>query len=186
MPYLERLHDELDIPILYVSHAPEEVARLADHLVLMENGRAVACGPTPEMMARADLASSFADDLSTVLTVVIGAHESDDITHLEFAGGSLFVGRLPDQVGKKLRCRIHARDVSLSLSHHSDMSILNVIPATVTKLTAAAEPGHILVEMALADGSRLTSRVTGRSIQRLNVREKTPVFAQIRAVSIFR
>ena len=186
LPYLERLHDELDIPMLYVSHAPEEVARLADHLVLMENGRAVASGPTAEMMGRADLASSFADDLSTVLTVVVGAHEDDGITRLQFAGGSLFVGRVPDPVGRTLRCRIHARDVSLSLSRHSDMSILNVIPATVTKMAAAAEPGHILVEMTLADGSRLASRVTGRSIQRLHIRESTPVFAQIRAVSIFR
>lgn len=186
LPYLERLHDELDIPILYVSHAAEEVARLADHLVLMENGQTIGHGPISEMMGRIDLASSFADDLGSVLTVVVGAHEDDDITRLDFAGGSIFVGQQPEPVGTKLRCRVYAKDVSLSLTRHSDMSILNVLPANVIGSTKAPEPGHVLVELSLADGSKMVSRITGRSRDQLDLEGRSGVFAQIKAVSILR
>ncbi|MDC7784739.1 molybdenum ABC transporter ATP-binding protein [Rhodoplanes sp. TEM] len=185
LPYLERLHDELDIPILYVSHAPEEVARLADHLVLMDGGKVIAQGPLSETMGRLDLASRFADDVSVVLPVTIGAHDDDDLTRLDFASGAIVVGRRPEPVGRKLRCRIRARDVSLSLGNHADMSIVNILPATVTALGETPVPGHILVETALSGGERLVARITKRSSTQLGIRPGVPVYAQVKAVALF-
>jgi molybdate transport system ATP-binding protein len=185
LPYLERLHDELDIPILYVSHAPEEVARLADHLVLMEGGKVVATGDIHDMMGRIDLASSFADDIGVVMAVNIGSHDDDGLTRLEFASGSIFVGQRPEAIGRKLRCRINARDVSLSLTHHADMSILNVLPARVTAMADAATPGHSLVEMTLEAGERLAARITTRSREQLGIRPGLQIWAQVKAVALF-
>lgn len=184
LPYLERLHDELAIPILYVSHSPDEVARLADHLVLMEEGRVVAQGSLLETMGRIDLAASFADDLSVVLAVTVGAHEDDELTRLDFGGGAIRVGRRREPVGRRLRCRIHARDVSLSLTRHADMSILNVLPATVVAFGEIAAPGHVLVQLALSNGEKLVARITKRSQHQLTIRPGVPVWAQVKAVAL--
>jgi molybdate transport system ATP-binding protein len=183
LPYLERLHDELDIPILYVSHAPDEVARLADHLVLMEEGRVVAQGALSETMGRIDLASRFDDDASVVLSATGGGHD-DDLTRLDLDGGSIFVGQRSDDVGRRLRCRVHARDVSLSLSRHSDMSIMNILAATVTAIGDAPTPGHVLVETSLGDGVRLVARITRRSSEHLGLRVGLALFAQVKAVAL--
>lgn len=183
LPYLELLHETSDIPILYVSHSPDEVARLADHLVLMEEGRVVAQGPLSETMGRIDLASRFDEDPSVVLTMTIGTHD-DDLTRLDFDGGSITVGRRPDAVGKKLRCRIFARDVSLSLSHHSDMSIMNILPAIVSEVADTVPTGHVLVETKLKSGGRLVARITRRSCEHLGVRPGSELFAQIKAVAL--
>lgn len=186
LPYLERLHDELDIPILFISHAPEEVARLADHLVLLDEGKVAAQGDVSDIMARIDLASSFADDIGAVLTVKIAAHDDDGLTRLDFAGGSIFVGRRPETIGRTLRCRVKARDVSISLSRHTDISIANILPATVVGLgEAAAAPGHSLIEMQLEAGEKLAARVTTRSCVQLGIRTGSKVWAQIKAVALF-
>jgi len=184
LPYLERLHDELDIPILYVSHSPDEVARLADHLVLMEEGRVVAQGALSETMGRIDLASSFADDIAVVLTMTVGAHEDGDLTRLDFGGGSITVGRRQEALGNHLRCRIRARDVSLSLSHHADMSIVNILPATVSTIAETPTPGHVLIEMTLTSGDKLVSRITKRSCEQLSLRLGLSVWAQVKAVAL--
>ncbi len=185
LPYLERLHDELDIPILYVSHSPDEVARLADHIVLMDNGRAAAHGPIADMMGRIDLAPGLAEDLGSLLIVSVSAHEDDEITRLDFAGGSILVGRQSAPVGKTLRCRIYAKDVSLSLAHHADMSIANIYPATVHAIGDLSTPGHVLVETRLAAGERLVARITRRSCAQLGLRPGSPVWAQVKAVALF-
>jgi len=183
LPYLERLHETSEIPILYVSHSPDEVARLADHLVVMEEGRVVAEGPLSRTMGRIDLASRFDDDASVVLTATIGAHD-DDLTRLDIDGGAIFVGRRPDDVGRRLRCRVHARDVSLSLSRHTDMSIMNILAATVTAIGDAPTPGHVLVETSLSGGERLVARITRRSSEHLGLRLGMPLFVQIKAVAL--
>ncbi|MBW8900864.1 MAG: molybdenum ABC transporter ATP-binding protein, partial [Massilia sp.] len=99
LPYLERMHAELAIPIVYVSHAPDEVARLADHLVLLDDGKAVASGPLTETLARVDLPPSFADDAGVVLDTRLAGHEEDALSRLEFDGGALFVGRRREAIG---------------------------------------------------------------------------------------
>lgn len=184
LPYLERLHDELAVPILYVSHAPDEVARLADHLVLLENGRVVASGPLGETLARADLPPAFADDAGVVLDTVLAAHEADGLSRLEFPGGRLYVAQRGDAIGRRLRCRIHARDVSLALSAAADSSILNRLPATVSDIVATDTPGHVIVRVELAGGGALLARITERSRAQLGLAAGVRAWAQVKAVAL--
>jgi molybdate transport system ATP-binding protein len=183
LPYLERLHDELSIPVIYVSHAPDEVARLADHLVLLDGGRTVASGPLPEVLARVDLPPAFSDEAGVVLETHVAAHEEDDLTRLEFPGGFLLVSRHHEMVGQRLRCRIHARDVSLSLETGARSSILNRLPARVVEMASTETPGHILVRLDLA-GTPLLARITRRSAQALGIAPGQNVVAQIKSVAL--
>lgn len=184
LPYLERLHDELEIPILFVSHSPDEVAQLADYLVLMENGSVVADGPLQETLARLDLPGAFADDAGVVLDTVITSHEDrDSLTRLDFAGGCLYVGERPQPLGRRVRCRVHARDVSLTLERAEDTSILNILSAKVLEVQNAESPGHVLVRLA-ANGTPLLARITQRSCHKLGIGPGLPVWAQIKAVAL--
>lgn len=183
LPYLERLHDELAIPMIYVSHAPDEVARLADHLVLLAEGRAVASGPVADTLCRLDLPPAFADNVGTVVTATVAEHEADDLTRLEFPGGYVHVSRRREAIGQSLRCRIHARDVSLALVPPARSSILNCLPATVANLAPADAPGHVLVRLD-AGGSPLLARITRRSAEALALAPGRAVYAQIKAVAL--
>jgi molybdate transport system ATP-binding protein len=183
LPYLERMHEELAIPIIYVSHAPDEVARLADHLVLLDDGKAVASGPLTATLARVDLPPSFADDAGVVLDTVLAGHEEDALSRLEFAGGVLFVGRRREAVGTRLRCRIHARDVSLVLDCPHGSSIVNRLPAEVTAVAPTDTPGHVLVQLRLGE-SPLLARITERSRRELAIAPGLRLWAQIKGVAL--
>lgn len=183
LPYLERLHRELAIPVIYVSHAPDEVARLADHLVLLEAGRVVASGPLNEVLGRIDLPSAFADDAGVVIAANVAAHEADELTRLEFTGGRIYVSRRPEPPGTLLRCRIHARDVSLALVPQVQSSILNSVTACVVDLAPADTPGHVVVRLDVA-GEALLARITRRSVEKLGIRPGLAVHAQIKAVAL--
>lgn len=183
LPYLERLHGELSIPVIYVSHAPDEVARLADHLVLLDDGQVVASGLLSETLARADLPHAFADDAGVVLETTLSGHEADNLSQLDFADGCLHVGRRPEVPGSRLRCRIHARDVSLALEQPRASSIVNILPATVTTVTATDTPGHVLVQMRVGS-TPLLARITERSQRELEIVPGRPVWAQIKGVAL--
>ncbi|MDP2902303.1 MAG: molybdenum ABC transporter ATP-binding protein [Methylovulum sp.] len=185
LPYLERLHDHLDIPMLYVSHSPDEVARLADHLVLLAEGKVVAAGPLQETLARIDLPAAFADDAGVVIDTVIGGHDdSDHLSRLDFAGGALLVSRQAKAIGSRLRCRIHARDVSLNLERSDNSSILNVIPACVIAVADTDNPANVLVRLDAA-GTPLLARITRRSLHNLALQPGMMLWAQIKAVALF-
>jgi len=183
LPYLERMHAELAIPIVYVSHAPDEVARLADHLVLLDDGKLVASGPLTETLARVDLPPSFADDAGVVLDTRLAGHEEDALSRLEFAGGALFVGRRREAIGTHLRCRIHARDVSLALEQPQGTSIVNRLPAVVTAVAATETPGHVLVQLRIGS-SPLLARITARSRRELGIEPGLHLWAQIKGVAL--
>ncbi len=183
LPYLERMHGELAIPIVYVSHAPDEVARLADHLVLLDAGKAVASGPLSETLARVDLPPSFADDAGVVLDSILAGHEEDALSRLEFAGGALFVGRRREAIGTHLRCRIHARDVSLALDRPQATSIVNRLPAVVTAVAATDTPGHVLVQLRMGE-SPLLARITERSRRELGIAPGLRLWVQIKGVAL--
>jgi molybdate transport system ATP-binding protein len=183
LPYLERMHDALSIPIVYVSHAPDEVARLADHLVLLDAGRVVASGPLSETLARADLPPVFADDAGVVLDTVLAGHEPDALSRLTFEGGALFVGQRKEAIGTRLRCRIHARDVSLALERPPSSSIVNLLPATVTATVDTDTPGHVLVQLRMGP-SPLLARITARSRRELDIAPGRQVWAQIKGVAL--
>ena len=183
LPYLERLRDELSLPIFYVSHAADEVARLADHLVLLEAGRAAASGPLGETLARVDLLASFGDEAAVVIETRVAAHDADGLSRLDFAGGSIHVSRRGESLGAPLRCRILARDVSLALSAHADSSILNRFAATVSEVVATATPGHVVVQLEVG-GLPLLARITERSRTQLVIRPGLKLWAQIKAVAL--
>jgi molybdate transport system ATP-binding protein len=183
LPYLERMHDELALPIVYVSHAPDEVARLADHLVLLDAGRVAASGPLTETLARADLPPAFADDAGVVWDTVLAGQEPDALSRLEFAGGVLYVGQRNAPIGTRLRCRIHARDVSLALERPPASSIVNLLPAVVTATVDTDTPGHVLVQLRVGP-SPLLARITARSRRELEIAPGRQVWAQIKGVAL--
>jgi molybdate transport system ATP-binding protein len=172
LPYLETLHRALDIPVLYVSHAIDEVARLASHMVLMREGRVLA-----QPLAHGDAAA-------TVIEGTVQRHDAHDhITTVGFSGGQLLLvsptARAP---GDALRLRVQARDVSLALAAPEDSSILNILPATVVAL-AEDSPGQCMVALD-AGATRLLARVTQRSAQALALAPGRVVFAQIKGIAI--
>jgi molybdate transport system ATP-binding protein len=183
LPYLEQLHDDLSIPVLYVSHSPDEVARLADYMVLMERGKTVASGPIHEMLTRLDLPLAHGDEAGVVVDTTVGEHdEAFHLTRLDFAGGSISVARQPHVLGHRMRLRIHARDVSLALERHADSSILNILPAQVVEI-ADENPAQVVVRLD-AGGVPLLARITRKSCAILELRPGTAVFAQVKSVAL--
>ncbi|SFB03463.1 molybdenum ABC transporter ATP-binding protein [Azotobacter beijerinckii] len=184
LPYLERLHDELDIPMLLVSHSPDEVARLADHVVLLDQGRVAAQGDLQETLARLDLPTAFSEDAGVVVESRVAEHDDRyHLTRLEFPGGAVLVARRPEALGQRLRLRVHARDVSLALHRIEDTSITNVLPATVREVVEADTPAHVLVRLD-AEGTPLIARITRRSCDQLEVLPGKRMWAQIKAVAL--
>ena len=184
LPYLERLHDELDIPILYVSHSPDEVARLADHLVVLEAGQAVATGPLAETLARIDLPIRLGEDTGAVLTGAIA--ERDGVWHLarvQCEGADFWVRDARHSLGHPVRIRILARDVSIARSHTTDSSILNILPAAVVEIGNDVHPAQALVKLQVGQGCVL-ARLTKRSVEALGLAIGQQVFAQIKAVAL--
>ncbi|RQO37173.1 molybdenum ABC transporter ATP-binding protein [Herminiimonas sp. KBW02] len=185
MPYLERLHDELDIPVIYVSHSSDEVARLADHLVLLENGKVIASGATSDLMTRLDLNFAHGDTASALVVATVSAHDADfHLTSAEFSGGQLLLPQQAATIGQHIRVRIQARDVSLSLTPQRDSSILNIVPATVAELSDDAA-GQVMIGLD-ANGTRLLARITRKSCEAMSLALGTPVFAQIKGIAILK
>jgi molybdate transport system ATP-binding protein len=183
LPYLEKLHAELDIPILYVSHAPDEVARLADHLLLLDAGRVTAAGPTRELLTRLDLPLAHGDAAAAVLAATVTHLEPDwQLAHLAFPGGQISLPSQMLQPGQSVRVRIQARDVSLSLQRQEGSSVLNVFAATVTGL-ADDSPGQLMVSLDVG-GSTLLARITRKSAAELQLQPGSPVFAQVKGVAV--
>jgi molybdate transport system ATP-binding protein len=183
LPYLERLHEELEIPSIYVSHMPDEVARLADHLVLLERGSVVASGPLQETLARLDLPATFTDDAGVFITARIAGHDqADELTRLDFAGGTIYVPRRrPPTAAGQVRCRIEARDVSLTLQKQSGTSILNIIPVVVVDMAPTEHAAQLLVRLDAA-GTPLLARITQRSWNTLGLEPGSRVWAQVKTV----
>lgn len=184
LPYLEQLHDTLSIPLLYVTHSPDEVAHLADHLVVMEGGRALGSGPLTETLARLDLPIRQEEDAGVVLLTTVT--ELDPEFHLaraEFPGGSLWVRDPGATIGRKLRVRVLARDVSLALEPHHDTSILNLLEGRVTEVAANGHPAVRLVRMEVGT-TPLLSRLTARSVDKLALEPGKPIWLQIKSVAV--
>ena len=184
LPYLARLRDELDIPVCYVSHSPDEVARLADHIVLLSEGRVVAAGGLRETLARLDLPTAFTEDAGVVIEAVVAGHDDAyHLTQLDFPGGSVVVARRPEAINRRLRFRVHARDVSLTLTRAEGASISNLLPATVTEVADADTPAHVLVRLD-AGGTPLIARITRRSHDHLHIMPGKSLWTQIKAVAL--
>ena len=184
LPWLERLRDELDIPLIYVSHAPDEVARLADHIVVMDAGRAVAQGPLAETLARIDLPIRLGEDAGAVFAATVAERDAEwHLARVEFDGGELWVRDNGTPVGRRVRVRILARDVSIANSRHDDVSIMNLLPATVIAHAGEDHPSAVLLQLRVG-ATTLLARLTRRSAQRLDLAPGRDVWVQIKAVAL--
>ena len=183
LPYLERLHTGLRIPVLYVSHAPDEVARLADHLVLLDAGRVLTSGPTRELLTRLDLPLAHGDAAAAVIDAVVTRLEPHyHLSHAEFAGGQISLLNPSLQVGQRIRVRVQARDVSLTLERQQGTSVLNIFAATVSSI-GTDSPGQVMVALN-AGGATLLARITQKSLDALQLQAGSPVFAQVKGVAL--
>jgi molybdate transport system ATP-binding protein len=186
LPYLERLHDELAIPVLYVTHSPDEVTRLADHLVVLEGGKAIASGPLAETLARLDLPIRLGEDVGAVLDArVAEVSQPWHLARVEFAGGSLWTRDEGLAVGRRVRVRILARDVSLAREQPSASSIQNVLPGTVDAMADDEHPGLLLVRLQVG-GSLLVARLTKRAAAALEVAVGQPLWVQVKSVALMK
>ena len=186
LPYLQRLHDELDIPVLYVSHSQDEVARLADHIVLLSHGKALANGPIGQTLARLDLPLAMGDDAGVVIEGRVSAYDADyQLLSLQLPGTSLNirVPHTPMDTGQALRCKVQARDVSLNLHSAGQSSILNRLPVTVVSEMNADNAAHVLIRLDAA-GTPLLARITRYSRDHLNIHPGQQLWALIKAVAV--
>lgn len=184
--YLELLRDEVQIPVVYVSHAVEEVVRLADTVVLMAAGSVVAVGDVEDVMGRPDLRpAAGVFEGGAVIDARVAAHDMQyDLATLAFDGGTLAVTNLDALVGEPVRVRVRARDVSIALVPPERISIQNVLHGNITGISP--ERGGV-VDVSISIGSvMLRSRVTRRAVDQLALAPGLPVYALIKAVSLDR
>jgi molybdate transport system ATP-binding protein len=185
LPYLERLHDSLEIPVLYVSHAIDEVARLADHLLLLEAGQVVATGAPAELMARVDLPLAQGNEAGALIEATVSGHDENyQLTEVSFSGGRLSLARQAAAIGQRVRVRVLARDVSLTLAPQTGTSIINILPARIVSI-ASTSPGQSLIGLDLG-GIPVLARVTHKSIDALGLQPGLAVHAQIKGVAILK
>jgi molybdate transport system ATP-binding protein len=191
LPYLARLHAALRLPVLYVTHAFEEVAQLADSVVLLEAGRVLAAGSLAEIAARADLPTARRDDAGAVLECTVLAHDpARQLTSLGGGGGAtLLVPLLAAAPGSAVRARIPAREVILARPGAADfaaaISLHNILAGTVRAVADDAARQATLVEVALGgDGAAVLSRVTPDAVRRLGLVPGAPVLALVKSMSV--
>jgi molybdate transport system ATP-binding protein len=184
LPYLERLHRELKIPVLYVSHAMDEVARLADHLVLLDEGSVIASGALHETLARLDLPTAHFYDAATVIETNVARHDDPyHLTCLDFSGGSLWVGKIDQPPGSKVRARVLARDVSIATQQPQATSITNILSGIINEIRDEGSD-KVMLRLKIGESQMLLSRITRRSHDQLNLFVGREVFAQVKSVAL--
>ncbi len=192
MPFIEHIRDALKLPIIYVSHNVDEIVRLADHVVILDQGKISAHGPLTDVLNRLEVQSAFRPaafgdggaDLGTVLEARV--QEPDDAHHLtalSVGDDVLYVPRMDVTKGQNLRLRIAARDVALALEKPAQASILNVLDGTVSELVQN-DPAHMDVKVTTAHRQILWARITQRSAHDLGLAKGVPVYALIKSVAI--
>lgn len=186
LPYLERLHGALDIPVLYVSHSLDEVTRLADHIVLMKAGRVVASDTLDSIQSRLDLPTAHLDDAGVVVDACVAEHdETYHLSRLDFSGGQLWVSRVNCPLGGRVRARVLARDVSIATAQPQGSSITNIIAARVVEIQDEGLD-RVSLRLQIGDGKTLLSLITRRSRDQLGLVVGREVFAQVKSVAVKR
>lgn len=186
LPYFERLRDEAGVPIVYVSHSIDEVARLADHLVVLNEGRVAAEGPVFDIMSRLDLfplTGRF--EAGAVVDARIARHDPEDsLTEVTFDRGSLWVPALEAPEGTAVRLRIRARDVILARGEPEGLSANNVIPGEIAEIRC--DEGPYLDVQLRCGATQLIARITYRSLKRLGLEPGEQVYAVIKTATVDR
>ena len=186
LPYLDRLHAELKIPLVYVSHAVDEVARLAHHLVLMDQGRVVAAGPVADVMARLDLPTARGEGAGVVLDAVVAERDATwQLARMDVGPGDFQLWArdhgLP--VGRAVRVRLLARDLSLTREMQTGTSIGNQLHGVVEAIADDEHPALALVRVRVG-ASAVVARLTRRSAHALGLAPGLPVWAQVKSVAL--
>ncbi|MHB8473954.1 MAG: molybdenum ABC transporter ATP-binding protein [Gammaproteobacteria bacterium] len=183
LPYFARLSAALAIPVLYVTHASDEVARLADYLVLLARGAVVAQGALTEMLTRLDLPIAHGDSAEAVLNAQVAEHDTGyQLTYLECASGRFAIPQIDAPIGSSARLRIAARDVSLTLAPPQGTSILNILPVRLIAISDD-RPGQVMLALD-ANGARLLARITRKSLAQLHLEVGQALYAQIKSVAL--
>jgi len=183
LPYLDALHNDLDIPIIYVTHSPDEVTRLADYLLLLDNGQVIGSGLINDMLTRFDLPMSHGSEATSLVEAKVVSREKEfDLMHLEFPGGEFIVPDNKLAIGSDVRLRVSARDVSLTKEKQIDTSILNIFPAIVDEMSPEGK-AQIMVRLKIKEITLLTL-ITKKSAKVLNLKNGSKVFAQIKSAAI--
>lgn len=185
LPYLERLHRELDLPILYVTHSMQELARLADHIVLFDDGSVLASGDAHSILSDPKFDALFGDEIGSVFDTQVVAMHENQITELDCDGLTIWaVGYIAEQ-GVTYRCRILASDVGLSLEEPKFSTVLNRFRATIIDIqTSLSEDGQALVVLELENHQRLLSKITLKSLYELNLGQGLQVWALVKSVAL--
>ncbi|MEL6451804.1 MAG: molybdenum ABC transporter ATP-binding protein [Pseudomonadota bacterium] len=183
LPYLDRLKTDSAVPILYVSHAVDEVARLADHMVLLSDGRVARHGPLFEVMADpAAIPLLGVREAGAVMRATVRAHGADGLSTLDTAAGPLHLMGVHAPVGTQVRLRVLAQDILLSLTRPEGLSAQNILPVTITAIRAGDGPGAAVALDAAGDA--LLARVTARAVTGMGLRPCQQLFAVIKATSV--
>lgn len=182
LPYFERLRDETDVPVLYVSHAPTEVARLATTVVALQDGRVIGQGPAAEILADPMLTPAGVRAAGAMLEARVVAHHEDGLSELQAGGARLFLPRVPQAPGEALRVRIPAQDVMLSRPAPEGLSALNVLAGTVEQVRTGVGPGALVAVQT--EAGRVLARITTRSARALALAPGVSCHAVIKTVAI--
>jgi molybdate transport system ATP-binding protein len=186
LPYLDRLQATLEIPILYVTHSPDEVVRLAHHLVVMDAGSVVASGELADTLSRLDLPVRLGNEVGVVIEAIVGSIESQwHLTRMDFDGGSVWIRDPGLALGAGARVRILASDVSLAREQPGKSSIQNVLQGQIDGIRNDEHPGLALVRIKVGRAV-LLARVTQRAISELALKVGDPVWTQVKSVALAR
>ncbi len=190
LPYIERLRDEAGLPVVYVSHQIDEVARLADRIVLLSDGTVAATGSVDDIFTRPDLMPLTGRfQAGAVLSARVAEQDAAGaMSRLAIPGGSLWVPSVPLPVGSTIRVRIRARDVSIALERPERVSIRNILPGTVRSVTESDGPFRtVAIDVADETGESLVAAtVTANAVRDLALKPGVAVFALIKSVAMDR
>lgn len=182
LPFLDRLHADLELPIIYVSHSIDEVARLCDQLLVMDGGKIVASGGLQQVLLQTGLPGFGGEEAGAVIQARVADYDHHyDLTRVAFDGGEMWISGRHD-ADTELRLRIRANDVSLCRERPSQTTILNVLPGTIESIAVDSEASE-LVHLVLGK-ERILARVTRRSSAELGLQIGDRVMVQIKSVAV--
>lgn len=183
LPFLARLREAARLPILYVTHALDEVDALADKLVLLEAGRVLASGTVEELTARTDLPLAARRDAGVVIACTLAAHDpARGLTRFDFPGGSLLTPLHDAPPGTRMRMRLRARDVSVALTPPEGISMQNVLPAELRSIAPTTSPHEVFLHLGIGE-TALLARVTRDALERLGLAPGARLWAMIKSVT---
>ena len=183
-PWLAKLRDELKMPMLYVTHSAEEVTRLADHLVVLDQGQVKAQGPVGAVLTQVVNPVVMGEDAGALIAGHIGAVDAEwHLSRVDFEGGCVWMRDAGLQVGKAVRIRILARDVSLATAEPLNTSIQNQLQGVIQSITPDAHPSQVMVVLKCGT-EEVLARVTRRAISELGLQVGMPVWAQVKSVAL--